>query len=121
MIENLQKEIDKLKADLDAAKAEIQHLTNQIPVKSRIVVCKEWHNPDISIEYNHIGIRLQIQAEDYIKAIIKNIEWVFPKGMKRLVNWHHPKKEDLEKAMIEQLLKIENEMKNCTKLFPPAG
>jgi pterin-4a-carbinolamine dehydratase len=92
----------------------------QFANKSRVIVCKKWHQPEITVEYNYAGIRIHTTAENYIKSVVRQAEIDNkPNGWKKYVNWHYPDAEQIESMLLPACKKIEEEMKLTTIHFAP--
>ena len=92
----------------------------QFANKSRVIVCKKWHQPEITVEYNYAGIRIHTTAENYIKSVVRQAEIDNkPNDWKKYVNWHYPDAEQIESMLLPACKKIEEEMKLTTIHFAP--
>lgn len=121
-IEEYEEVLKKHKKIISDQSEKIDFLYDQIGHRSKIIVSRLWENPEIKVEYNHLGIRIHMSAEDYIKSVINQItEDNHPKGWRKLINWNYPTKQQLQDMMLKVVSKIENEMKQSTIYFPPSA
>jgi frataxin-like iron-binding protein CyaY len=126
-VEEYQKAFAEIEDQLEAAHNKIIELEDkvklyqeQIADKSKIIISKKWHNPEITVEYNYSGVRIHTSAEDYIKSLVRQAEIdAKPDGWKKYVNWHFPDAEQIEAMLLPAAKKIEEEMKQSTVYFTP--
>lgn len=116
-----------LEDKLELAEEKIKELENklnfykeQVADKSKIIISKKWHNPEIMVEYNYSGVRIHTSAEDYIKSLVAQalIESK-PDGWRKYVNWHFPDAQQIQDMLLPAAKKIEEEMKQSTVYFTP--
>jgi hypothetical protein len=86
---------------------------------SRVIVSRKWHNPEITVSYDHEGVYIFTSAEDFLKGMLAEYESVKPSWFKRLVNWHYPSSEKMGQMMSTALKKVEEEMKMATIYHTP--
>jgi len=126
-VEEYQKAFAEIEDQLEAAHNKIIELEDkvkfyqeQISDKSKIIISKKWHKPEIIVEYNYSGVRIHTSAEDYIKSLVRQAEIdAKPNGWKKYVNWHFPDAEQIESMLLPAAKKIEEEMKQSTVYFTP--
>jgi len=126
-VEEYQKAFAEIEDQLEAAHNKIIELEDkvklyqeQIADKSKIIISKKWHKPEITVEYNYSGVRIHTSAEDYIKSLVRQAEIdAKPDGWKKYVNWHFPDAEQIEAMLLPAAKKIEEEMKQSTVYFTP--
>jgi hypothetical protein len=116
----LEDELEAAKKELELVKTDLKFYKDQIPDKARVILSRKWHQPEITIEYNLLGVRIFMSAEDYIKSVIHRcLELHAPTGWKKYINWHFPLVKDLENWMLGTVQDLEEELKNSTVYFPP--
>jgi frataxin-like iron-binding protein CyaY len=126
-VEEYQKAFAEIEDQLEAAHNKIIELEDkvkfyqeQIADKSKIIISKKWHKPEITVEYNYSGVRIHTSAEDYIKSLVRQAEIdAKPDNWKKYVNWHFPDAEQIEAMLLPAAKKIEEEMKQSTVYFTP--
>ena len=112
-LELAEKKITKLENDLNYYK-------EQVGEKSKVVISRKWHSPEITVEYNYRGVRIHSSAEDYVKSVVNHalIESK-PSGWRRYVNWNFPDAQRIENMLIPAVKAVEEEMKQATVNFAP--
>lgn len=88
-------------------------------LKSRVVVSRKWHNPEITVSYDSNGVYIYTSAEDFVIGMLYEYESMRLPWWKRLVNWHYPSAEQMHDLIMVALRKAEDEMKQVTIHFPP--
>jgi len=126
-VEEYQRAFAEIEEKLEAAEKKIAKLENdlnyykeQVGEKSKIVISRKWHNPEITVEYNYSGVRIHTSSEDYVKSVINHalIESK-PTGWRRFVNWNFPDAQRIEAMLIPAVKAVEQEMKQATVNFAP--
>lgn len=119
-IKAFQQEIERLESDLAEKDGVTKRLYEQIGDKSKIVVSRMWHKPEITVEYNYLGIRIFMSGEDFIKAVIRETEPIIkPQGVRKFINLDFPELSVLEAKLLKGVDKVVEEMKLATVHFPP--
>jgi plasmid maintenance system antidote protein VapI len=112
--------VDSAAVVAEAKEKKLQELLALVPQKARVIVSRLWHNPEITVEYNHVGVRIHQSSEDFIKAVVAEATFATrPTGWRKWFNLHFPEKDQIEKWMLDSLKKIEDEMKEATTGFTP--
>ena len=116
----LEDELDKAQKELEQIKVDLKFYKDQVPDKARMILSRRWHNPQITVGYNLMGVMIHMTAEDYIKSVIRHcLDLNKPTGWKKYINWHFPSVKDLEDWMMGTVHDLEEELKNSTVYFPP--
>jgi len=112
--------IAMLRNEITIRNNRIQELLDMMPDKSRVIVSRKWNNPAITVEYNNESVNIHMKAEDYIKSVLKEAEFdLTHTNWKKWLNWHPLSLDAIEASLINSMVKIEEEMKDATKHFPP--